>query len=179
MPAQRDRCQRSAKLAFGDLEVEDDLRAENRLDAHAYQCVVVTARNRQNYCVHQSLLRPVATRREVKTKVAPNRSAVVESPKWQRWPSPAASSARAPSGVLTSTHHSSQTRHSIVAWKVLRLGFCFRAVIRANIRRVRRLQKRDQGCTRTERFPCLCFLACRFRRIPARYSDLMPAGIPI
>ena len=39
--------------------------AGNRLDVHAYRCVGVAARNRQNNCVHRSLFRPVVTRRAV------------------------------------------------------------------------------------------------------------------
>jgi hypothetical protein len=39
------------------------VRSRNRLDVHAYRCVGAAARNRQNGCVHHSLLRPVATER--------------------------------------------------------------------------------------------------------------------
>jgi len=48
-----------------------------------------------------------------------------QSPSWQRWPCPDASSSRACSGVSASTHHSSARVTNMAAWKVFNLGFSF------------------------------------------------------
>ena len=51
----------NSNLPFGSIAAEQsDAHAGNGLDVSAYPCVGVAARNRKNYCVHQSPLRPVA-----------------------------------------------------------------------------------------------------------------------